>query len=111
MSWHTIAKIQLETPHTPNTCSEYPDLKASGWTKTGAGYTKDEEVGRYTLKKTTSNQFTLTIEQLDLFPIPPGEWTPETHPEREKIIQETLSQLEKLLQTNIHILRVTRTAV
>ena len=111
MGFHQIARISFEAEiktH-PQAIVEEFDFKASKWCKNGRIYVKDDGLSRYTLQKIDKKIFVLTIEQLDLFGIDLGEWNEKDYPEREKIIKETLNEIEIEFKSKVRLSRIDRT--
>ena len=110
MGFHEIAMIKFEAAvkmH-PQLMIDAFDFKAPNWNRNGRKYTKDDELGRYTLQKTGEKTFALTIEQLDFFGIDLGGWDEKDYPERENIIKETLGEIEKEFKTKVNVTEIIR---
>jgi len=103
-----IAKITIKADLT-NLTNEY-SLKNDSrpWNENGDSYIKDNDVTRYTIKKTPKNNFSLLVEEFDLFNTDPGEWTKENHPELDSIVKEALDTFEKSFNCKISLIHIER---
>jgi len=84
------------------------DFKASKWIRKDKGYAKDDDLIKYSLQKTGENVFVLLIEQVDLYGLDLGKWDEQDHPEREKLIREVLSEIQRGLGSEVRIIQVDR---
>ena len=110
MAFHQIVRItfEAEVKTHPQAIIEDFDLNAPKWSKIRTTYVKDDGLSRYTLQKTGKKLFVLIIEQLDLFGVDLGVWNEKDYPERENIIKETISEIERGVQSKITILKIQR---
>jgi len=110
MPFHVIAQIKFEAKVVvhPQSIPNSIELDSPLWTETGNSYVKDEDIVRYTLTKTSDDEFVLVIEQIDLFGIDTGKWTDEQYPERKALIDSTLREIENILDTKITVKEIRR---
>ena len=113
MSFHEIARIKFEAKvivH-PQSHPAYIELDSPPWTKIGDAYVKDEELVRYTLTKTSNDEFVLVIEQIDLFGLETGKWTDEQFPVRKALVDSTIQEIEHSLGVKITIKEIQREVI
>ena len=110
MPFHVIAQIKFKAKvevH-PQARPDYIKLESPGWTQIGNSYVKDEELVRYTLTKTSDDEFVLVIEQIDLFGIDTRKWTDEQYPERKALMDSILREIEKIFGVKITVKEIRR---
>jgi hypothetical protein len=110
MPFHVIAQIKFEAKVVvhPQSIPTYIELDSPLWTEIGDAYVKDEEIARYTLTKTSNDEFVLVIEHIDLFGIDIGKWTDEQYPERKALIDSILREIENILGAKITVKEIRR---
>jgi hypothetical protein len=110
MPFHVIAQIKFEAKVVlhPQSLPTYIELESPPWTKTGDAYVKDEDIVRYTLTKTSDDEFVLVIEQIDLFGIDTGKWTDEQYPVRKALVDSTILEIEDTLGVKITVKEIRR---
>jgi len=110
MPFHVIAQIKFEAKVVvhPQSIPTSIELDSPLWTEIGDAYVKDEELVRYTLTKTSNEEFLLVIELIDLLRIDAGKWTDEQYPERKVLIDSILRELENILGTKITVKEIRR---
>ena len=110
MAFHVIAKIKFEAKISvhPQAFTSYIDLDYPPWAESGDSYVKDEDVIRYTLTKTSDDEFVLVIEQIDLFGLELGKWTDKQYPKRQAILDSALKEIEETLGTKITVKEIKR---
>jgi len=110
MPFHVIAQIKFEAKVVlhPQSLPTYIELDSLPWTKTGDAYVKDEDIVRYTLTKTSDDEFVLVIEQIDLFGLETGKWTDEQYPVRKALVDSTIREIEDTLSVKITVKEIRR---
>ena len=110
MSFHVIAEIRFKAKvvEHPQSRYDYIKLDSPPWTLVGDAYVKDEGLVRYTLSKTSEDDFFLVIEQIDLFGLQQGKWTDKRYPERKALIHSALQEIEDTLGAKIVVTEIKR---